>query len=318
MAASQDGILSLDHENRITSWNRGASMLFGYATEEILGAPVARILPDFPEILAQGPDERKTWNVETTASGRGRRQITVDLTLTRIGAESGSMPVSLVVMRDITFRKERAAILEEERERISRDLHDGVAQTLYFLALKADVTREQLEADPDSARGNLREIGQQARNAIRDVRRAILGLRPMDWANGEFLAALAEFAVSFGHEVGLEVHLNPGDVGADIPSSLEPTLFRLVQESLNNVAKHAGARSVSIQFKPISERARLQVAIRDDGDGFAPDEITRGLGLSQMEQRVYAFGGEFEIVSRQGEGTEIRAEFPIEPARVAA
>jgi len=304
---SADAILSLDRQGRIVSWNQGAARLFGYPEEAIVGQPLSVLLPEADWLLQQGTVQR----FETAAHGRDGHPFTVDLTQTHHGASDEELPVSLIIMRDVTARREREAVLEEERARIARDLHDGVAQTLYFLALKADIARQQIAREPDEAAANLRELGQKARQVIRELRRTIFALRPLSWSDGGFLPALRQFVAAFSEQVGWQAEVTIAE-SCTIPQRLEPTLFRLVQESLNNVAKHAEATRVWMSLCPADDGRSLVLTVRDDGRGFertASD--SNGLGIGQMEARVKAVGGRFHLDSSPGTGTTVIAQLPL-------
>lgn len=209
-------------------------------------------------------------------------------------------------------QQEKTAVLEEERARIARDLHDGVAQTLYFLALKADALRGQLVANDDVV-ADLREMGETTRKVIRDVRRTIFALRPLDWSRGEFVSSLKGFIAGFAEQVGWQtaVHI---DTPLEIPPALEPTVFRLVQESLNNVAKHAQAKQVWIDITAKEDNRWLHLSIRDDGAGFGPQQANNhGYGLEQMKKRIETSDGTFQIQSQPGVGTAVIAQLPLLP-----
>lgn len=308
-AASQDAILSHDNAGRITSWNKGAERLFGYLEEEITGQQLDELLPELEDHL----EEREFQQLETTAQTKEGQKITVAGTLSRLEGAGEGTPVGLLIMRDITAQRERASILEEERARIARDLHDGVAQTLYFLALKADVTRQQVGSEPDQAQSNLQVIGKEARGAIQDVRRAILGLNPLNWSEGEFIPVLKDFIAEFAEQVGFQVDVRIHDEDLDIPVRLQPIVFRLIQESLNNIAKHAQAERVDLEILKMdgSDPGHLRLIVRDDGVGFQPDQAKRGMGISQMQKRVASIGGSFKLDSQSGKGTKIYVEIPL-------
>ncbi|MFQ5611879.1 MAG: histidine kinase [Anaerolineae bacterium] len=311
-AASADAILSLDGRGRITSWNRGAEGLTGHTAEEIVGRPLAILLPEVDALAERLQHNGVVQNFETTALTRDGRRITVDLTQTLLAEDGVESPPSSLIMRDVTARRERAAILEEERARIARDLHDGVAQTLYFLALKADMAARQISQSPDQVSADLKEIGRQTRQVIREVRRTIFALRPLDWSQEGFLPALRRFALDFGEQLGWRVSFQADEADLAIPASLEPTVFRLVQESLNNVAKHAGAGQVWIEMHRSAAPDCLTLTVRDDGQGFDPGASNSGgLGLSQMRQRVAALGGRFSLDSRAEQGTAVTAHLPL-------
>ncbi len=207
-------------------------------------------------------------------------------------------------------QQEKTAVLAEQRARIARDLHDGVAQTLYFLALKTDSLRSRLASDAETVT-DLREMGQKTRQVIRDVRRTIFALRPLDWAPGEFTSSLHTFVAGFAEQVGWQtaVHIEPA---LHIPSALEPTVFRLVQESLNNVAKHAQADRVEVKLTTVEYGRWLHLVIRDNGAGFTPQSTNNhGYGLAQMKTRVQTAGGDFLVESEPGQGTAVSARLRL-------
>ena len=204
--------------------------------------------------------------------------------------------------------REKTAVLAEDRARIARDLHDSAAQTLYFVALKTDALRQQL-TDNETAVTELRDMGQKIRQVIREVRRTIFALRPLDWTPGSFIPALRQFIDGFTEQTGWQTAVTL-DESAPLPPRLEPVIFRLVQESLNNIAKHAEASRVWVTLA--RENGRIQLTIRDDGKGFAPPEVNgSGLGLRQMADRVTAVGGQFYVGSQPDQGAIITAEIPV-------
>jgi len=215
------------------------------------------------------------------------------------------------------YRKEREAILEEERSRIARDLHDGIAQTLYFLALKADMAGQFIDHNKEKVRAELKEIGRNARQIIREVRRTIFALRPLDWVERDFLPALENFITGFAEQVGWQITLDIENGLVSVPSRLEPAVFRLVQESLNNVAKHAHATQVRVTLRLVNNGRDLQLMIHDNGSGFDPGSLNdHGFGLKQMENRVTAVGGTFKVLSQPGEGTQLTSQLPLLEGKV--
>jgi PAS domain S-box-containing protein len=310
-AVSADAILTFPFPSNVTSWNRGAERMFGYQASDIIGEPFGRLLAQADTLAGRLEKQGVVKEFETLAFTASGNSLSVELTQTRIGeAEEGS-PVSLIIMRDVTTRREREAIREEERSRIARDLHDGVAQTLYFLALKADMAGQQLEPGLDSVAAELQEIGRTARQVIRDVRRTIFALRPLEWRDGSFTMALCDFVQGFAEQLGWQVAVDIDDHMA-LPARLEPSVFRLVQESLNNVAKHAEATHVWVTLRPGEGEQQLLLKVRDDGHGFDSSENGRGgLGLEQMEARAKSHGGRLQLESRPGKGTVLTAHLPL-------
>ncbi len=203
------------------------------------------------------------------------------------------------------------SIREEERARIGRDLHDGVAQTLYLLALRTDALRAG-EHIPAEMMEELRQMGRMLRGSIRDIRRTIFSLRPLAWPEGEFFETLCAFVQGYAEEMGWEAKCEQ-DAALQVPPTLEPVIFRIVQEALNNTAKHANAGKVKVKLYPRQDAQQVVVEVMDDGQGFDVSAPPRhGLGLTQMEQRVHAAGGTFSLRSRPGEGTHVHVKLPTQ------
>lgn len=311
-AVSADAILSLNSQERITSWNKGAEQMLGYQASIIVGQPLSQLLLDAETLAVQLQKHGTVRAFETTAIANDGRPLTVELTQTQLVKADEGSTASLIIMRDVTTRRERETIREEERARIARDLHDGVAQTLYFMALKADLTRRQVTQKPEWAAIELKEIGKMARRVIREVRRTIFALRPLNWSDSNFVPILTSFVEEFAEQIGWQVVVDIEDSESKIPSRLEPTIFRLVQESLNNAAKHAEASHVWVSLQRLESDKLLKLLIRDDGIGFDPNEMTNsGLGLNQMRERVTSAGGKLQVDSEPGEGTIVIAELPF-------
>ena len=207
--------------------------------------------------------------------------------------------------------REKAAVLEEDRARIARDLHDGMAQTLYFLALKADMLRQRLQAD-ETAAAELQTMGQTTRHVIRDVRRTIFALQPLDWPPDGFVPALRQFVAGLAEQMGWQATVSVSPQLPELPARLEPIVFRLVQESLNNVAKHAEAQEVQVLLAMAEDGRSIQLTVQDNGQGFAPSQQNNsGFGLNQMAARVQAMGGSFQVESQPNQGTMVRATLPF-------
>lgn len=202
--------------------------------------------------------------------------------------------------------------ISDERARIAREIHDGVAQSLAFCALKLDVVARQLHTDPDRAEEEVRAATGLLREQIREVRRSIFALRPIDLERYGLLETVRRYVEDFGQQNNLrttlnvtgDIHLAPGD---------EAVVFRILQESLNNVAKHARAREVTVT---LHGGRNVTLRVQDDGAGFDPEQVSGrvssagGLGLMQMRERVESRGGSYRVLSSPGHGTVVEAEMP--------
>ncbi|WP_318636125.1 sensor histidine kinase [Deinococcus detaillensis] len=200
----------------------------------------------------------------------------------------------------------------EERNRIAREIHDGVAQSLAFCAIKLDVVGRQISSNPPQALLGVQEAGALLREQIREVRRSIFALRPIDLERYGLLETVRRYVLDFGeqHRVKVQldiqgdIHLAPGD---------EAVIFRILQESLNNVAKHAKAANVVVSL--IGNHS-VRLTVEDDGQGFDFSQVSGrvssagGLGLTQMRERVETRGGQYRVESGEGRGTKIEARLP--------
>jgi len=222
--------------------------------------------------------------------------------------------VSLAVRNANAYLHSEELAIAEERARIAREIHDGVAQSLAFAALKLDLVVRLLQRDASQARVELDNVRDTVRETIKEVRRSIFALRPVDLERHGLLETVRRYAVDFGQQNDVHVRLAL-DMLPELDLKSEAVLFRIFQEAMNNVAKHAAARTVDIRVG-VSDAGMVYVLVRDDGRGFDPasvgDRVTSagGLGLKQMRERVEARGGSFVIDSQLGLGTTVQASVP--------
>jgi signal transduction histidine kinase len=207
---------------------------------------------------------------------------------------------------------EELAILDE-RSRIAREIHDGIAQSLAFTALKLDLAGRLLGRDNERVKLELETAKNTLREQIREVRRSIFALRPIDLERLGFLEAVRFFVRDFGEQHGIRTELE--QIGDPMLSPTnEAVAFRILQEALNNVAKHSRAKTARVTLR--SDANGTSLTVQDDGEGFDPDALTGmvtsagGLGLLQMRERVESRGGQFGFSSKRGEGTRVTASLP--------
>jgi len=226
--------------------------------------------------------------------------------------------VSLAVRNARAYLQSEELAIAEERARIAREIHDGVAQALAFSALKLDLVARLVgsgEGTPqlEQATTELRLAQTTIRESIREVRRSIFALRPIDLERHGFTETIRRYCSDFEEQNDLSVALAV-DGAPQLSAKSEAVLFRIFQESMNNAAKHAHARHVSVSVGRAGECGFIEV--QDDGRGFDPvhvsDRVTSagGLGLRQMRERVQARGGQFEATSQPGAGTRVYASVP--------
>jgi signal transduction histidine kinase len=227
-----------------------------------------------------------------------------------------SSAAALVIRNAQLYARSEEAAIAEERTRIAREIHDGLAQNLSYLVLKIGVAQKLATQGKDrELKKELNAISDQLRRDARDVRRIIFALRPVDIETLGFLAALQKFIKEFGTVHDLEIAFNVVGDCNHLPPKLETALFRLTQEALNNVRKHAQAKQVSIDLQVDQRGASLNV--RDDGLGFdlqsalAAARARGSVGIVQMRERAERAGGTFVIETAPGKGTAIRVKLPL-------
>jgi two-component system sensor histidine kinase DegS len=203
---------------------------------------------------------------------------------------------------------------EDERRRVARDIHDGPAQTMTNLVLRAEICERLMDRDPSRLRHELTELKLSVKEALAEIRRIISDLRPMALDDLGLVPAVRQYyedmAAKCGWSGGVEVN---GE--AKVCSTTEVTVFRLVQEALQNARKHSEATEVRVEIA-FSEQS-VMVAVSDNGKGFDSARASLSavgrerFGLVGMRERVSLLGGSFEVVSSPGCGTSVRAEIPL-------
>jgi signal transduction histidine kinase len=203
---------------------------------------------------------------------------------------------------------------EEERERISREIHDDLSNRIALLASLVRRIKSRSSKRSTSRGDELDDLTQSITdlsNALRDLSR---GLHPPVLKYAGICAALTSLCEEFGRNHHVEIKVDVPPERPQLPDEVELSLFRISQECLTNVAKHSGANKVTVVLEATSREVRLNIA--DTGSGFIPaDAIQKGgLGLVSMEERIVSLGGKLAIRSAVGAGTEIRVTIPTHNA----
>ena len=203
----------------------------------------------------------------------------------------------------------RARLVQAEevgRRRLERDLHDGVQQELVGVLARLGLARNQLRRDRDLAETTLREAQVDAQRALEGLQELARGIHPAILTDRGLVEAVEERATRM--TVPVEIHANGLNQGARYPLELEGAAYFFVSEGLANVLKYASATRVHVRFH--TEPGQLVVDVQDDGRGFDPISVKKS-GLRGLEDRISALGGHVEVVSRPGQGTELRAYLPV-------
>jgi signal transduction histidine kinase len=201
---------------------------------------------------------------------------------------------------------------EEERGRIARDFHDHAGQMMTALLMQLDHLAGQTEHKDGQTAAALRKLYSLGERGLEELRKLVYELRPPALDELGLAAAVRTYVDTHIHSSGLQVDLQISQMDGRLPKDIETAAFRILQESVTNVLRHAGARKVEIRLnrKPDS----LTVMVRDDGVGFDPIEDgagTRTLGLAGMRERAQLVGGTVQVLSSPGIGTTILARFPL-------
>ncbi|MBE2223887.1 MAG: GAF domain-containing sensor histidine kinase [Anaerolineae bacterium] len=191
----------------------------------------------------------------------------------------------------------------EERQRLAQNLHDAVNQSLFSASLIAEVLPRLWERNPDEARQSLEDLRRLTRGAMAEMRSLLAELRPLVLTDSDLGDLLRQLGDALTGRTNIPVAVTITGQGT-LPSEIQVALYRLSQEALTNIAKHAGAKQVRIMLHVDADLVTLQ--IRDDGCGFDPEDIPSGhYGLSMMRERTKAIGADLSINSQPGHGSEI-------------
>ncbi|MBI2906794.1 MAG: GAF domain-containing protein [Chloroflexi bacterium] len=222
--------------------------------------------------------------------------------------------IGVAIENAALHRKVQNLAVLEERERIAREMHDGLGQILGYVNTKTQAVRRLLtlgqKAEAEQALGQLEEA---SREVYADVREAIVSLRTTTSSNGGLVPALKEYLEWFSRQNAIRTELNLGDIGdGALDATVEVQLIRIVQEALSNVRKHARASQARVHLSTVNGSVCLTV--EDDGQGFEPGHVARGawpqFGLRTMRERAESVGGAFEVDSAPGQGARVNVRIP--------
>ena len=224
--------------------------------------------------------------------------------------------LGLVVQNAQLHERSKLVTVMEERARLSREIHDGVAQTLGAMQLKASQLEGSLSDDRVAeSQGHLSELQDMISRAYRDLREAMLGLRAVVEPGTGLVTALREYLVHYRAQYGLDVRLEAGeDEPATLDGETQAQVVRIVQEALSNVRRHAGADRATLRIERYDDA--LRICAVDEGRGFDPSLLDgrddgRHLGLRTMRERAESVGGTLIVESAPGQGTSVVLQLPL-------
>ncbi len=351
--ASRDAIVSCTLDGRITSWNQGAEQIFGYRGDQAIGRPVRELIRGV-EAGAGAEQDRRIFQPrhDSSASGaeevvrlrRDGRPVTLSVVTSVVPDGAGGVSAIAAIFRDVTEARRRDdelrrllaaqgererrmraltarlnTLREEERTRISREVHDGLGQLLTGLKMNLRWMARRLAAGTPVAalQERLAETETLVDQTVTSVQRIAVELRPSALDALGLPAAIRDEVRRFEARSGIETTVQIDDV-APVEPAVATALFRILQELLTNVARHAQARSLCVALAD-EDGARV-MRVSDDGVGLPPQALAGGgsLGVLGMTERAAAVGGTLSLDARACGGTLATVRVPASAAAAAA
>jgi len=336
LETAAQAILAVDAEGTIVLANRMATEMFGYAPNELLEKPHDILVPE--QLRERHATQRAEFasNPGTRAMGIGREltglrkdgsEFPIEVSLSRVLTSRGPLAVSFV--SDITARKQAEAALrnseqqlrvlagslltaqEDERRRLSRELHDDITQRLAFLSLELGKLAGEMPDSSEQARTTIRTLQEQTLQASSEVRRISHGLHPSVIEDFGLGIAIEEFCSEFEKAQGVRVSFEGLVDDSRLDDACSSCLYRITQESLRNAVAHGHATEVHVTLSVAP--GSVQLRVKDNGAGFLTNgaRMKTGLGVVGMKERIRLLNGTLALSSQPGQGTEIVATVPL-------
>ena len=334
----RDSIIVTDPAGRVRFWSRGAEGVFGYTAEEMLGQSIAILYPDAEDARQNLPGDLQRALSGGDASGESRRRrkdgsiVWIDSKRVVLRDASGTAIGVLAVARDINERKRASeelqasheqlrelarrlrSVREQERAVMARQIHDELGQTLSALHLDVAWLRARL-ADDVVLEDKARSMAALIETSIGRVRTLATELRPAVLDSLGLLAAIEWETQQFTRRTEIPCSLELASELPVVDADRSIDVFRILQEALTNVARHAGAHRVMVRLE--SRRGELVLAVQDDGRGITATEIAspQALGLVGMRERALLWDGAVEWRAPQDGGTVVELRLPLADGR---
>jgi len=338
--SAMDAIVTVDAAQNVVLFNRAAEQIFGVRREEAIGAPLDRFLPQrhraahrdhIEQFGHTGVSSRRMGDTTTLWALRADgTEFPIEASISQAGAPGQDFYT--VILRDVTLRKKAQDALqaqkeelrrlsaqvlearEEEKTRIARELHDELGQLLTALKMDLAWLRERLPPGDTDAAERAERMGRVLDQTVGSTRRISADLRPL-MLDDLGLAEAANWLVGdFASRSGVQCEIRMTGNGEleGIDKSVATAIYRALQESLTNIARHAGARQAWVSVG--ADNGEIFFEVEDDGRGIAPADLakTRSLGLKGMRERVDYLGGSIEVVRAPRGGTRVRVRLPAQ------
>ena len=327
-SATDYAIFTLDENYKINSWSKGAEFIFGWKEKEIIGSDGSILftpedrkkgehLKEIKTARREGRAEDERWHIRKDstlffASGMMMRlDEDGNKGFVKICRDQTERVKTETVRREKDMLAQFVVTQEDERRRIARDIHDHVGQQLTVLRLKLEAVKEM--CDDRKICDELEKVGEITEQLDKEVDFLAWELRPASLDDLGLRVSLENFVREWSRHTGVKTEFHAtGLARARLAFEIETNLYRIAQEALNNIYKHAEAKNVSVLLE--KRKDTVSLIIEDDGVGFNPKDKrnrTKGIGLTGMSERAKICGGALEIESQKGAGATIFARVPV-------
>lgn len=347
-----DAFAILDMYDRVIDINRTALNFLGLTRNQALGYSLQQLMPyevpklstyqnswNLQEELQLGtPEAPMYFSMSITPLYDWRKRLSGRMTIIRDINELHRREVAIKEARDLlenlnqrlveemtsreiaqnqVFEQQRLLAVMEVRERLARDLHDNLGQVLGFFSMQAEASRQYLrDSDLSAMDAQLASISKAALDSQLQLRKTIRELKTPGKIERRFFSKMALFIAKFEHNYGIRVQqeIDPAVRKRGFDSNVSTQLINILQEALNNTAKHSNAASMRIEISQSPDRRQAEIVIMDDGKGFTPMDFIEDrshFGLGFMQERAQLAGGEFHVQSEPGQGTCITIRVPL-------
>jgi PAS domain S-box-containing protein len=329
LESAMDGIITVDEQQKIVLYNRAAEKIFGWPGAQVMGRPLDILLPerfraghhDHIRRFAQTGVTSRRMGDGTVIHGlrASGEEFPMDASISQLDSPDGKL--FTVILRDVTeriraqddlaaFATQASAIREQEKSRVARELHDELAQSLTALKMDTIWLRDQLPREAGPLAQKLDGMLAMLDASVAATRRIAADLRPLLLDDLGLLPAIEWLVQNFTQRHGLPCELE-ADEDLELAEPHATAVFRIVQESLANAAKHSQASRVRVSLARTG--SQLMLTVEDDGIGFSPEAARKpnSLGLAGLRERAQLLKGSIRIDSEPGRGTVVAARLPV-------
>ena len=344
--SAMDAVVTVDEQQKIILFNRAAEQLFGLRQDQAAGTALERLLParfrgshhgHVAHFGETGVTSRRMGDTTTLWALRADgSEFPIEASISQ--ASEGGRRYFTVILRDVTLRKQAEDALkrsqqelrelsarvldarEEEKTRIARELHDELGQLLTALKMDLSWLSARLPPGDLESAAKAEQMGAMLDQTVNSTRRIAADLRPLMLDDLGLADAAAWLVQDFSRRSGVrcEIQMSGDGAFAGVDAGTATAVYRALQESLTNIARHSGAKNAWVVLSV--EDGELHFEVEDDGRGIAPEDLAklRSLGLRGMRERVTYLGGSFEVACAPRGGTRVRAQVPMCPAHPGA